>query len=150
MGVGGREDQEGWDICLHIADSLCFTAETNTLYRNYTPTRNKRKLIYGSSHQQVTLFFKSVSSVAQSCLTLCDPMDCSLPDSSVHGILKEWSWSGFPLPYSHSNSSSALSLLHNLWQVTECLHVSVSSCVKRRKVIVSASQHSFRDLIANK
>jgi len=23
--------------------------------------------------------------VAQSCLTLCNPMDCSLPDSSVHG-----------------------------------------------------------------
>ena len=23
---------------------------------------------------------------AQSCLTLCDPMDCSLPRSSVHGI----------------------------------------------------------------
>ena len=31
---------------------------------------------------------------AQSCLTLCDPMDCSWPDSSVHGILQarilEW------------------------------------------------------------
>ena len=30
----------------------------------------------------------------QSCLTLCDPMDCSLPSSSVHGILQarvlEW------------------------------------------------------------
>ena len=25
--------------------------------------------------------------VSQSCPTLCDPMDCSLPDSSVHGIL---------------------------------------------------------------
>ena len=25
--------------------------------------------------------------VAQSCLTLCDPMDCSLPSSSVHGVL---------------------------------------------------------------
>ena len=24
--------------------------------------------------------------VAQSCLTLCDPMDCSPPSSSVHGI----------------------------------------------------------------
>ena len=24
--------------------------------------------------------------VAQSCLTLCDPVDCSLPGSSVHGI----------------------------------------------------------------
>ena len=32
--------------------------------------------------------------VAQSCLTLCNPMDCSLPGSSVHGILQarilEW------------------------------------------------------------
>ena len=30
----------------------------------------------------------------QSCPTLCDPVDCSLPDSSVHGILQaripEW------------------------------------------------------------
>ena len=32
--------------------------------------------------------------VAQSCLTLCDPMDCGLPGSPVHGILQarilEW------------------------------------------------------------
>ena len=32
--------------------------------------------------------------VTQSCLTLYDPMDCSLPGSSVHGILQarilEW------------------------------------------------------------
>ena len=27
-------------------------------------------------------------SVAQSCPTLCNPMDCSLPGSSVHGILR--------------------------------------------------------------
>ena len=26
--------------------------------------------------------------VAQLCLTLCDPMDCSPPGSSVHGILQ--------------------------------------------------------------
>ena len=25
---------------------------------------------------------------AQSCLTLCDPMDCSLPGFSVHGIFQ--------------------------------------------------------------
>ena len=34
------------------------------------------------------------SEVAQSCPTLCDPMDCSLPGSSVYGILQarvlEW------------------------------------------------------------
>ena len=29
---------------------------------------------------------QSVSSVTQLCLTLCDPMDCHLPGSSVHGI----------------------------------------------------------------
>ena len=28
-----------------------------------------------------------LSLVAQSCMTLCDPMDCSPPGSSVHGIL---------------------------------------------------------------
>ena len=37
---------------------------------------------------------KSQSEVAQSCLTLSDPMDCSLPGSSVHGIFQarvlEW------------------------------------------------------------
>ena len=30
---------------------------------------------------------ESESEVAQSCPTLCDPMDCSLPGFSVHGIL---------------------------------------------------------------
>ena len=37
---------------------------------------------------------KSESEVAQSCPTLSDPIDCSLPGSSVHGILQagvlEW------------------------------------------------------------
>ena len=37
---------------------------------------------------------KSESEVAQSCLTLSDPMDCSLPSCSVHGIFQarvlEW------------------------------------------------------------
>ena len=37
---------------------------------------------------------KSESEVAQSCLTLSDPMDCSLPGSSAHGIFQarvlEW------------------------------------------------------------
>ena len=37
---------------------------------------------------------KSESEVAQSCLTLSDPVDCSPPGSSVHGIFQarvlEW------------------------------------------------------------
>ena len=31
---------------------------------------------------------KSESEVTQSCLTLRDPMDCSLPGSSIHGIFQ--------------------------------------------------------------
>ena len=31
---------------------------------------------------------KGESEVAQLCLTLSDPMDCSLPGSSVHGIFQ--------------------------------------------------------------
>ena len=39
--------------------------------------------------------------VTQLCLTLCNPMDCSPPGSSVHGIsqarMLEWEyWSGLP------------------------------------------------------
>ena len=37
---------------------------------------------------------KKESEVAQSCPTLCDPMDCSLPGSSIHGNVQarvlEW------------------------------------------------------------
>ena len=37
---------------------------------------------------------KSESEVIQSCVTLLDPMDCSLPGSSIHGIFQarvlEW------------------------------------------------------------
>ena len=38
--------------------------------------------------------------VAQSCLTFCDPMDCSLPGSSVLGILQEGipEWVAIPFP----------------------------------------------------
>ena len=45
---------------------------------------------------------KSESEVAQSCLTLHDPMDCSLPGSSVHGIFQarvlEWGAIAFSDP----------------------------------------------------
>ena len=44
-------------------------------------------------HRENTFHLKE-SEVAQSCPTLCDPMDCSLLGSSLHGILQartlEW------------------------------------------------------------
>ena len=50
---------------------------------------------------------KSESEVAQSCPTLCDPMDCSLPGSSVHGIFQarvlEWGDSAFSASHLYVN-----------------------------------------------
>ena len=51
---------------------------------------------------------KSESEVTQSCLTLSDVMDCSLPGSSIHGIFQarvlEWG----AIAFSRSNSYSLL------------------------------------------
>ena len=36
--------------------------------------------------------------MAQSWPTLCDPTDCGLPGSSLHGICQQECWSGLPFP----------------------------------------------------
>ena len=41
-------------------------------------------------HQSKYISSVQFSSVAQSCLTLCDPMDCSTPDLPVHHQLPEF------------------------------------------------------------
>ena len=41
---------------------------------------------------------KSEREVAQLCPTLSDPMDYSLPGSSIHGFSRQEYWSGVPLP----------------------------------------------------
>ena len=55
---------------------------------------------------------ESESEVAQSCLTLSDPMDCSLPGSSIHGIFRatvlEWGAIAF-------SRSSVVLLVFSFW-----------------------------------
>ena len=52
---------------------------------------------------------KSESEVAQSCLTLSDPIDCSPPGSSVHGIFQarilEWGAVAFSAPPTNSHET---------------------------------------------
>ena len=52
--------------------------------------------------------------VAQSCPTLCDPMDCSLPGSSVHGDSpgKNTSWSGLPSSRGSSQPRDRIQVSH--------------------------------------
>ena len=64
-----------------------------------------------------------VSEVAQSCPTLCDPVDCSPPDSSIHGILQarvlEWVAISFSRgsfrPRDRTEFSHTASRRFNLW-----------------------------------
>ena len=59
---------------------------------------------------------ESEREVAQSCPTPSDPMDCSLPGSSVHGIFQQEYWSGVPLP---SPSKAPLPLKYSLTPLSE-------------------------------
>ena len=36
--------------------------------------------------------------VTQLCLTFCEPIDCSPPGSTIHGIFQQEYWSGLPFP----------------------------------------------------
>ena len=49
---------------------------------------------------------KSEREVAQLCPTLCDPMDCSLPGSSIHGTFQArvLEWGAIDLSVQHSNT----------------------------------------------
>ena len=48
---------------------------------------NGKSLQYSCLENPMNSIVKSESEVAQSCPTLCDPVDCSPPGSSIHGIL---------------------------------------------------------------
>ena len=73
--------------------------------------------------------YSEVSEVAQSCPTLCDPVDCSPPGSSIHGILQarilEWVAISFSRGSSWPRDRTQVSLIagrrFNLWATREAL-----------------------------
>ena len=55
--------------------------------------------------------------VVQSCLTLCNPMDGSLPGSSVHGILQARILAWVAIPLSRDLSDPGIELVSPALQV---------------------------------
>ena len=49
-------------------------------------------------HSSGTYSLVGVVQSLKSCPTLCNPMDCSPPGSSIHGISRQEYWSGLPCP----------------------------------------------------
>ena len=52
----------------------------------------------------ISMLSKSESEVAQLCPTLCNPMDCSLPGSSIHGIFQARILECIPISFSRRSS----------------------------------------------
>ena len=73
------------------------------------------------THLQVGLFTYMHLKLLQSCLTLCHPMDCSLPGSSVHGILQERILERVVISSSrgssHPRDPNCISYIYLHWQV---------------------------------
>ena len=89
---------------------------------------------------------KSESEVAQSCPTLCDPIDCSLPGSSVHGIFQavvlEWiaiSFSrGSSQPRAWTRVSGIVDRRFNVWATRKSLY----TC----RIVTSTSKGEARSI----
>ena len=79
----------------------CYYSILKSLYCSHKQFILSQSFMSLSLQDYTTLIFLSLtidshlhSEVAQSCPTLCNPMDCSLPGSSIHGIFQakilEW------------------------------------------------------------
>ena len=88
---------EGWKESALDLLSLLFLANTRQSSFSYTG---------GEAVVQIDLLMSCLLRCF-SCLTLCNPMDCSPPGSSVHGILqaRTLEWVSFPSPIHESEKS---------------------------------------------
>ena len=75
---------------------------------------------------------KSESEVARSCPTLCNPMDCSPPGSSIHGIFQarvlEWGAIAFSQKCSEVTFIKVLIVYHNHGLLLGHMVVFIPSC----------------------
>ena len=73
-----------------LANATC--VEVINAISRHSPFKTSCRILFSLNYLSTSCVH--ASSVAKSDLTLCDPMDCSLPSFSVHGILQarilEW------------------------------------------------------------
>ena len=145
----GRSSGEGNDSPLHYSclenstnrEAWQTTVHGNAKSRTWLSNQHFHFHISIDSHQNATStrsrplsWSEKWSEVAQSCLTLCDPVDCSLPRFSVHGIFQarilEWvaiSFSrGSSRPRDRTRVSCIVGRCFAVWATREVLHIPIS------------------------
>ena len=81
---------------------------------------------------------------AQSCPTLCDPMDCSLPDCCLHGIFQGRIPEGVTISYPRGSSPpSDPACVHLLYLQADSLPLSQEFMGEMTELSARVSIHSF-------
>ena len=111
----------------------------------------KRRLLLG---RKVMTNLESESEVTQSCPTLCNQVDYSLPSFSVHGILQarvlEWVTISFSRGSSWPRNRTRVSCIggrrFNLWTTREAL-TNLESILKSRNITLPTMVHLVKAMI---
>ena len=103
----------GAQSCLTICDPMdCSSSRFLCLDHQTEGTSDKEfkkfvmVLLPGSHYINLHLCVWVTAKSLQSCLTLCDPMDCSLPGFSLHGILQARILESVAMPSSRGSSQA--------------------------------------------
>ena len=83
----------------HAANKSSHAARSRKLQLKIPQASTKTQCSQINKHILKTSIFNHLASLVHDksfklCQTLCDPVDCSLPGSAVHGILQARIWSG--------------------------------------------------------
>ena len=132
--------------------------ERAIIHYDFTPTHSSKKtLSFWKKHHRAiprtnAEHPESENEVTQSCPTLWDPMDCSLPCSSVHGILQarvlEWvaiSFSrGSSQPRDQTRVSCTVGRRFIVWATREVRRTSLTSL--KSQLQTNGHYLSFKDI----
>ena len=118
----------------------CWTTINKTM-----PDPNKKSYPMFNGKGEAPARWWKWSEVAQSCLTLCNPMDCSLPGSMVHGIFQarilEWAAISFSRGSSQPRDQTWVSCIADrcftIWATREALQDG-----RRGKIVFRIKHHT--------
>ena len=86
-------------ICLEILNNIYSQPPENVFQLNRAASEPRDMSSFSTSaEREMGCFYRFESEVAQSCPILCNPVDCSPPGSSVHGILQARTLQWLPDP----------------------------------------------------